>query len=399
MSINQTIYNVTGHSNTVINGVTNSSIIINKNPNNYSYTSKYSLLEFKLLLKKGIKKFLEMSDKSSKDQVDLLNHPNQIIKVIEHAVKLEKLNIDCNNKEKFLEVLRLKLINDLNESLVTDTHRATIKIFEDSVPIFGRDVRNKLRIFSREHILDQVFSGQQDLDLINFICEKGKTINLSCACNSVAAFAVIENMSHMLPIKCSFKEPYGREQFKKASSADPFDFIIVGNPAFFFSNPQMRDEYQLILPLHLESCSLLSSTKNIKRKYYAGHSATHSSHLLINNKVEAVEIEPISLLTADEMLLDNNVGFYVWEPLSLYYKDISGKTPYIHSRCEHVISLFVRKDLYESDPRLVKSFVNIFISNWIKMKYNIGFAEDILLQRNDYLKAFYSSSGFLNIEQ
>lgn len=183
--------------------------------------------------KQGEKKLISAIEKN-KDAVSAGNYINNEISLI----NAEHNSFSIEVKSGALNLAKRKLESDFKNA-PANNNRLLVQGFNNGVSRINATHGNKVSKFIKNsdlksNILTGSWWGSLDEQIVNTLVGFEKTIRISCACNSVAAFLTLQSMKNLgIPLQINYQYPVGRDQLIKSSITNSFDALIVGNPAFF----------------------------------------------------------------------------------------------------------------------------------------------------------------------
>lgn len=233
-----------------------------------------------------------------------------------------------------------------------------------------------------------------------------RVLRVSCACNSVAAVATFMSMEKRLRlnIALNYHTLAGREQLRLLQDEE-FDVLVVGNPAYTFSNHKQKYRYHRKLAVHKERDQLLARPgyvdEPINQIVCPIESCTHEIKELANrgevyipHSTSSPNFElkfPSEIIVSDGEGLDIDVGkgILCWDPLAQGLKEKLHLERVPNFDYAHTICLYVREGMIDPQGNSLERFLtDLFVSEWNYCRIHQAGALELLANDTSYLTRF-----------
>jgi hypothetical protein len=354
---------------------------------------------------------------------------------VAHEARLLHPELGASDDAALLpEHLSRKLLADLNGTLCSDaattrsaltTMAARTKAIWDACGFSTKSVTDFYPGIEHIDALGPgMFNGRISSEDVAAIVRAAPSHGITCniACNSAAAVAAGLLLKERLkplgvPVTIDYAHTSGRNQLLAAFAAPTCaDFLIVGQPAFAFSQLTAHDlslpkdiatRYTAVLPLHREGQVMLIPRKTsiaaVKRIYTASRSAGEEPHrtqvmaALLKNAAIRHDAE-VKLRDVDEILTGKTpiapgAALQVWKPA---HKGLAKRYNLVHAvgfDYDHLVGLFVRTTLITKHQPVANAISRTFCAAWNKLQRNPKRYVPLLLNEKNYVEAFRVSAG------
>ncbi len=251
-----------------------------------------------------------------------------------------------------------------------------------------------------------VAEGMADRESVQKLRAIPRLLKVSC---SIAEPAVLAALLHMrnaikIPLEISYKEINGVAQAvigsEMVDAGSPFDFMIAPNAPFLSCSArggreELRDLYELLLPVHREHQHLLVSKRSksgdfagIEKIDFLGDSSCEEQYRGLRDNLNAKPVEwGLSDLPKLRGGLDGNEAVILYDPAASRIVKAGLAVSVKSQGYDLWVSLFGLRETIQR-LQIARPFVNAFVASWVHCRVNRSDAWDLVAADDEIMEAF-----------